>query len=126
MQRLVSRFFVFAALPMGLCDPAVQLGITALGLGYKGLQIPGWDRRAIDLDKAAESKAYCDDYRGALAALGLEVTELAGYLAGQVLAVHPAYEELFEAFHRSNLGRGSRSRYPAFPSSAESLRVKLS
>ena len=26
------------------------------GLGYKGVQIPTWDGRLIDLDKAAESK----------------------------------------------------------------------
>ena len=32
-------------------------------LGYKGVQIPSWDNRLIDLDKAAESKDYCDDLR---------------------------------------------------------------
>ena len=68
-------------------------------LGYKGIQIPGWDSRAIDLDTAAQSKAYCDDYRASLGNTGLEPTELAGYLAGQVLAVHPAYETMFESFH---------------------------
>ena len=35
-------------------------------LGYKGVQIPSWDNRLIDLDKAAESKDYCDDLRGVL------------------------------------------------------------
>ncbi|MBI3464346.1 MAG: hypothetical protein HY000_15015 [Planctomycetes bacterium] len=35
--------------------------------GYIGVQIPAWDRRAIDLDCAAESQAYCDDLRAALA-----------------------------------------------------------
>ena len=29
-------------------------------LGYKGVQIPTWDTRVIDLDRAAESKTYCD------------------------------------------------------------------
>ena len=33
----------------------------ASSLGYKGVQIPSWDKRLIDLDKAAESKDYCDD-----------------------------------------------------------------
>ena len=36
----------------------------AASLGYKGVQIPSWDGRAIDLQKAAESKDYCDEYKG--------------------------------------------------------------
>ena len=72
-------------------------------MGYKGLQIPSWDPRCIDLDKAAESKAYCEEYQGTLKELGLAVTELAGHLQGQVLAVHPAYEVMFEAFHPEGL-----------------------
>ncbi len=72
-------------------------------MGYKGLQIPSWDPRCIDLDKAAESKSYCEEYQGTLKELGLAVTELAGHLQGQVLAVHPAYETMFEAFHPEGL-----------------------
>ena len=40
-------------------------------LGYKGVQIPGWDRRVIDIDLAATSAAYCDELGAKLAALGL-------------------------------------------------------
>ena len=83
------------------------------GMGYKGIQIPTWDPRAIDLDKAAESKAYCDDYRGMLGELGLEPTELASYLEGQVLAVHPAYEVMFEAFHPKGLRGNARTEWSA-------------
>ena len=36
----------------------------AADLGYKGVQIPGWDARLIDLKKAAESKTYCDELKG--------------------------------------------------------------
>src|SRR2546421_7824822 len=39
----------------------------AAGLGFKGVQIPSWDRRLFDLEKAAESQTYCDDVRGVLA-----------------------------------------------------------
>ncbi|MBP89391.1 MAG: AP endonuclease [Planctomycetaceae bacterium] len=81
------------------------------GLGYKGIQIPAWDPRTIDLDAAAESKTYCDEYRGRLAELGLEPTELAGYLQGQVLAVHPAYELMFEAFHPVGLRGEARTEW---------------
>ena len=82
-------------------------------LGYQGLQIPAWDRRAIDLDLAASSKSYCDDYRGELAEMGLQVTEVAGYLQGQVLAMHPAYETLFEGFHPQGLRGAERTAWAA-------------
>ena len=80
-------------------------------MGYRGVQIPAWDPRVLDLEKAAESKAYCDDVRGRLKGLGLEPTELAGYLQGQVLAVHPAYEIMFEAFHPPGLTGESRTEW---------------
>ncbi|MBT5294872.1 MAG: sugar phosphate isomerase/epimerase, partial [Octadecabacter sp.] len=33
----------------------------AAGHGYKGVQIPSWDARVFDLDKAASSQDYCDE-----------------------------------------------------------------
>ena len=33
-------------------------------LGYKGVQIPTWDARCVDLKKLAESKDYADEIRG--------------------------------------------------------------
>jgi sugar phosphate isomerase/epimerase len=41
----------------------------------------------------------------------LEPTELAGYLQGQVLAVHPAYEVLFESFHPAGLRGAARTEW---------------
>lgn len=70
----------------------------AAGLGYKGVQIPTFDRRLFDLDRAAESKDYCDEVRGTCAAAGLEITELSTHLQGQLVAVHPAYDIPFDAF----------------------------
>jgi sugar phosphate isomerase/epimerase len=49
-------------------------------LGYAGVQIPGWDKRVIDIDLAATSAAYCDELKGKLAALGLSITEIPAYL----------------------------------------------
>lgn len=80
----------------------------AAGLGYKGVQIPTWDARAIDLAKAAESKAYCEDTKGKLKEMGIEVIELAAYLQGQVLVVHPAYEDMFSGFYPKGLGKTER------------------
>lgn len=67
-------------------------------LGYKGVQIPTWESRLIDLQKAAESKMYCDDLKGRIKACGLEITELSTHLQGQLVAVHPAYDSLFDTF----------------------------
>ena len=70
----------------------------ASGLGYKGVQIPSWDARLFDLQKAAESKTYCEEVKGTLAEHGLEITELSTHLQGQLVAVHPAYDAGFDGF----------------------------
>jgi sugar phosphate isomerase/epimerase len=70
----------------------------AASLGYRGVQIPSWDMRLFDLDRAAESKTYCDEIRGVAAKQGLAVTELSTHLQGQLVAVHPAYDIAFDGF----------------------------
>lgn len=70
----------------------------AADLGYKGVQIPTWDSRIFDLQKAAESKTYCDEIAGIIREAGLQLTELSTHLQGQLVAVHPAYDLLFDAF----------------------------
>ena len=94
-------------------DCLENIGKWVAGLGYKGVQIPGWDPRTIDLDQAAESKSYCEDYQAKLKAMGLVATEIAGYLQGQVLAMHPAYEVGFEAFHPPGLKGDERTEWAA-------------
>ena len=70
----------------------------AADCGYKGVQVPSWDGRLIDLNKAAGSKDYCDEFKGVAARNGIEVTELSAHLQGQLVAVHPAYDEAFDGF----------------------------
>jgi sugar phosphate isomerase/epimerase len=70
----------------------------AAGLGYIGVQIPSWDGRVIDLQKAAESKTYADEIKGIVNSAGLQITELSTHLQGQLVAVHPAYNALFDGF----------------------------
>lgn len=48
----------------------------AADCGYKGVQLPSWDARLIDLNKAATSKDYCDELAGVARANGVEITEL--------------------------------------------------
>jgi sugar phosphate isomerase/epimerase len=80
------------------------------GLGFKGLQIPSWDDRLIDLAKAAESKDYCDEIKGTLAKHGQEVTELSTHLQGQLVAVHPAYDEMFDGFAAEEVRGNPKAR----------------
>jgi sugar phosphate isomerase/epimerase len=70
----------------------------AAGLGYKGLQIPSEDKRFIDLARCAESQTYADELIGTMKQHGLAITELATALQGQMVAVHPAYDALFDGF----------------------------
>jgi len=70
----------------------------AADCGYVGVQVPSWDDRLIDLAKAAESKDYCDEFKGVAAENGVEVTELSTHLQGQLVAVHPAYDSAFDGF----------------------------
>jgi len=70
----------------------------ASDLGYKGVQIPTWEPSLIDLDKVAESKTYADEYRGRVEETGVVITELSTHLQGQLVAVHPAYDAMFDGF----------------------------
>jgi sugar phosphate isomerase/epimerase len=79
-------------------DNLKTIGKWAASHGYKGVQLPAWDKRCIDLQKASESKDYCDDLKGIVNSCGLEITELSTHLQGQLVAVHPAYNELFDGF----------------------------
>ena len=87
-------------------------GITtwAASLGYKGVQIPSWDGRCIDLQKAAESKTYCDELKGMLAAKGLQITELSSHLQGQLVAVNPAYDLGFDSFAPDSVKGNPKAR----------------
>lgn len=101
MAALIKGPALFLAQFAGDEAPFNSLGAIArwaAGLGYRGVQIPTFDARLFDLDKAAESQAYCDEIRGICADAGVEITELSTHLQGQLVAVHPAYDLAFDAF----------------------------
>ena len=80
-------------------DSLAGLARWAARLGFEGVQIPTGDADSLfDLERAADSKAYCDDVRGMLAEHGLQPTELSTHLQGQLIAVHPAYDAMFDGF----------------------------
>lgn len=70
----------------------------AAGHGYEGVQLPTLDSWLIDLKQAAESQSYCDDLNEKISNYGLEISELSTHLQGQLVAVHPAYDLMFDAF----------------------------
>ncbi len=76
-----------------------SIAAWAAGLGYVGVQMPtGGADSVFDLERAADSQDYCDEIAGVLASHGLVITELSTHLQGQLVAVHPAYDELFDGF----------------------------
>ncbi|MEX0930021.1 MAG: sugar phosphate isomerase/epimerase [Balneolales bacterium] len=92
---------IFLAQFMGDDEPFNNLRSVCkwvAGMGYKGVQIPAWDGRCADLEKLAESKTYADEIKGIVGEAGLEITELASHLQGQLVAVHPAYDKMFDGF----------------------------
>jgi len=82
----------------------------AAGLGFQGIQLPTTDARFIDLQLAAESQTYADELKGRVNAAGLEITELSTHLQGQLVAVHPAYDQLFDGFAPEALRNNPKER----------------
>lgn len=78
--------------------------------GYKGVQIPTFVGSLFDLEKAAESKTYCDEVKGICADSGVEITELSTHLQGQLVAVHPAYDSQFDAFAPASVHGNPKAR----------------
>ena len=79
-------------------DTLDNMARWASGLGYKGIQVPTWESGLIDLALAAESDDYCQEIQGICLDAGVEIGELSTHLQGQLVAVHPAYDEQFDNF----------------------------
>lgn len=86
--------------------PAISAWVK--DLGYSGVQIPAWESRFIDLELAAQSKQYCEDLQAQTQ--GLAITELATHIIGQLVAVHPAFDVLFDGFAPSHVRNNPQAR----------------
>lgn len=82
----------------------------AAKLGFKGIQIPTWDRRLFDLRKAAETDGYCEDILGIAGRAGVQITELSTHLQGQLVASHSAYDALLDGFAPPELANNPKAR----------------
>jgi sugar phosphate isomerase/epimerase len=87
----------------GLCKWAKEKG-------FVGVQLPSWDSRVINLEQAAKSKTYADEIKGIVNEAGLEITELSTHLQGQLVAVNPAYDKLFDGFAPAELHGNAKGR----------------
>jgi sugar phosphate isomerase/epimerase len=66
--------------------------------GFKGVQVPSWDSRLIDLRLAAESLDYCDELNGVAAEQGVQITELSTHLRGGWWPYIRPASEAFDGF----------------------------
>lgn len=87
-----------------------SIAAWAASLGYAGVQIPTWDGRLFDLDKAADSQDYCDEVAGICREAGVEITELSTHLQGQLVAVNPAYDAAFDGFAAPHVRGNPKAR----------------
>ncbi|MDA1075659.1 MAG: sugar phosphate isomerase/epimerase [Proteobacteria bacterium] len=76
----------------------VAMAQWAADLGFKGIQVPIGNPAFIDVALAAESQTYCDDLKGRVEACGVQITELSTHIEGQLVAVHPAFDAMFDGF----------------------------
>lgn len=104
---------IFLAQFMGDASPFNNLRSICLwaeSIGFKAVQIPTWDARCIDLQKAAESKTYADELKGIINECGLEISELSTHLQGQLIAVNPVYDKLFDGFAPATVHGNGKAR----------------
>lgn len=87
----------------------------AADLGFVGIQVPIGNPAFIDVAVAAESRDYCDDLNGRVEDCGVVITELSTHLEGQLVAVHPAYDRMFDAFAPKSVhgNPGARTEWAA-------------
>jgi len=93
--------------------------------GYEAIQIPTLDSRLIDLSLAAESKTYCDELKGKISDFGLSISELSTHIQGQLVAVHPAYNVIYDLFAPSAV-RGNDTARTAWATDQMKMAAKAS
>lgn len=79
-------------------DSLSSIARWAASLGYRAIQLPTSNSRYFDLQTAAQSQTYCDEIKGVCAEAGVAISELSTHLQGQLVAVHPSVDELFDDF----------------------------
>jgi sugar phosphate isomerase/epimerase len=79
-------------------DRLDTLAAWAADKGFAAVQLPTFNAKIFDLEKAAASEAYCQDIKGLLAGHGLVISELSTHRQGHVLGSHAIYGEILDVF----------------------------
>ena len=82
----------------------------AASIGYKAIQLPTNLPEFFDLSLAAKSTQYCDEINAVVAECGLQISELSTHLQGQLVAVNPVYDKLFDGFAPSHVRGNPQAR----------------
>ncbi|HRY27001.1 MAG: sugar phosphate isomerase/epimerase [Geminicoccaceae bacterium] len=96
--------------PVAPYDRIETLAPWAAAKGYKGVQVPTFNPAVFDLEQAASSRTWCDEYKGLLAEHGLVISELSTHRQGHCVAVHPAYNLTIDAFTPEAVTRNPEAR----------------
>ncbi|MDC6378961.1 sugar phosphate isomerase/epimerase [Pseudomonas graminis] len=91
-------------------DTLANIAQWAASQGYRAIQIPTLGTQCIDLERAAESQVYCDELIAICADAGVVISELSTHLQGQLVAVHPAFDDVFDSFAPQHLRGNPRDR----------------
>ena len=79
--------------------PGTRSRKWAAGHGFKGVQMPSLGRPAVRPEEGGVSpRPTATSSTASPRENGVEITELGTHLQGQLVAVHPAYDEAFDAF----------------------------
>jgi sugar phosphate isomerase/epimerase len=90
-------------------DTLAGIAEWARGLGFKALQIPVFDARLKDLAGLSDIDAI-SRIDSVMSKAGLVVSEIAAQRSGQLLAVHPAYDEIMDALASPDVHGRSAAR----------------
>ncbi|MCW5963432.1 MAG: sugar phosphate isomerase/epimerase [Bryobacterales bacterium] len=76
-------------------------------LGYLGVQVPCWDSQPRRTPRQPKARIIATSQGQTN---GLVITELASHLLGQLVAVHPTYDDLFDVFAAPEVRGNSKAR----------------
>lgn len=104
-----EKMGIFLAQYMGQpgCSNVFEASETMSDMGYHWVQLPP-DVTGFDLDLAAKSKGYAQDFQGSLREKsGVGISEISFHLPGQLVMVNPSQAELFAGFLPADLRQGA-------------------
>jgi len=110
LKRKSGALGIEADLPAGRQEAHSELRARTCSGKPACRQADPTETNFIDIEKAAESQTYCDELKGKVNSYGLEITELCTHLQGQLVAVNPAYDSMFDGFAPEHVRGNPKAR----------------